>query len=372
MAHNITHDPLRQHQPPRRSPSATSASVACTSDEELSKMIRSVRLDPATSNKPGERDDWQPSQAIESDLSTIDFDKQAISNSLAASRAMAHVPAWMKAVSGQPLKQGIRRPLPARPAQSLHDEGNHRLPARPAVDHHERETNTRQAKDRRQDFETTWFSAPADNTLDDPTPGAWAWKDRVPSGWRQPKFRPSSKHEEAAARKRLRPPTLGGKSKKDQLGSVNESWGPIGEEGEKVYGMFEIERDPPSRSTSRFTEESPRPKREEVRAAKNEAYERARVGTPYAGPPYAQQRSDRPQSDYVDSQPMRDSSLGVYTPQYTGAQSSMAFGTRPSAFSSGNTLSRNDQYDTSPDRTPATTASRDVFGPRRTFGQMRQ
>lgn len=368
MALHITHDPLRQQRSPRRSPSAASASVAGSSDEELSKIIRSVRLDSATSDESGERDDWQPSQAIESDLSTIDFNKQAMSNSLAASRALTHVPNSIRAVSEQPFKQAKRHPLPVRPTQTLHNKGRPKLPERPAAACRAHEVNPWQAKDRRQDFETTWFAAPADNTLDDPTPGAWAWRDRVPSGWRQPKFRPSAKYEEAAARERLRPPTLGGKSKKDQLGSVNESWGPIDEEGEKVYGMFEIERDPPSRSTSPFKEESPRSKQEAVRAAKNEAYERGRQGMPWAGLTYAQQLPDRPQAGYVASQRTQGSTFGAYTPQNTGIQSSIAYGTRPSAFSSGYTLSPNDRYE----QTPVTTASRDVFGPRRTFGQVRQ
>jgi hypothetical protein len=51
--------------------------------------------------------------------------------------------------------------------------------------------------------------------------------------------------------------------------------------------MFEIEQDPPSRSTSPFKEEADeeerqRPGRHEVREARGEAMERARAGTSYA------------------------------------------------------------------------------------------
>lgn len=78
------------------------------------------------------------------------------------------------------------------------------------------------------------------------------------------------------ARDRMRTQPLGGKSKKDALGSVAASWGPL---ETRPYGMFEIE-DPPSRSTSPFRKEA-EPSREQVRVAKKEALEKARNGTPY-------------------------------------------------------------------------------------------
>jgi len=51
----------------------------------------------------------------------------------------------------------------------------------------------------------------------------------------------------------MRPPKLGGRSKKELLGSVADSWVPIVYTGvSRAYGRFEIEKDPPSRSTSPF------------------------------------------------------------------------------------------------------------------------
>ena len=81
---------------------------------------------------------------------------------------------------------------------------------------------------------------------------------------------------------------MGGRSKKDQLGSVAESWGPV---PQALKGMFEIEHDPPSRSTSPFKEiedidggDDERDRshtRREVEIAMREAWQRARAGTPY-------------------------------------------------------------------------------------------
>lgn len=69
----------------------------------------------------------------------------------------------------------------------------------------------------------------------------------------------------------VRPKRYGGMSKKDMLGSVEESWGG----GERIYGMFEVEADPPSRSTSPFRGD------QSVRKAKEEALVRARAGTDF-------------------------------------------------------------------------------------------
>lgn len=114
-----------------------------------------------------------------------------------------------------------------------------------------------------------------------------------PPRWRQPVYHPTSRKEEMIARDRMRPLPLGGKSKKDALGSVAESWGPI---ESRPYGMFEIEDDPPSRSTSPFRIADPvdekaeakaqqieqsTPSRYEIKSAKKEALEMARKGTPF-------------------------------------------------------------------------------------------
>ena len=100
--------------------------------------------------------------------------------------------------------------------------------------------------------------------------------------WRQPIYHPTARKDEMIARDRMRPPPPGGKSKKDALGSVAESWGPL---ETRPYGMFEIEADPPSRSTSPFRQQEqvePRhPTRNEVKCAKEDALELARKGTPY-------------------------------------------------------------------------------------------
>jgi hypothetical protein len=162
----------------------------------------------------------------------------------------------------------------------------------------------------------------------------------------------------------LQPPALGGKSKKDQLGSVNASWGPLGEAGTKIYGMFEIEQDPPSRSTSPFKEEieeEVRPARSEVRSAKYEAIGRARMGTSW------DRRSDTrsvsreveveiaPKSVMTPASPSRATPLGE-----GGRYVESAFGSQAIL----QTPAQSEQYA----QTPMTTTSRysqDVFGPKK-------
>ena len=81
----------------------------------------------------------------------------------------------------------------------------------------------------------------------------------------------------------MRRPILGGRSKKDQLGSVSESWG---DDGEERFGLFTIEPDPPS-PPNPFAVNDPQGSRgggevgydDEVREARNEALRRARKGT---------------------------------------------------------------------------------------------
>ncbi|RXK39193.1 hypothetical protein M231_03550 [Tremella mesenterica] len=91
-----------------------------------------------------------------------------------------------------------------------------------------------------------------------------------PWEWRRPQFHPSQSIEELEARRRMRPPKLGGRSKREELGSAEESWlesepitlptlPSLTSIGENVLnsgrkGMFQIEDDPPSRSTSPFKE----------------------------------------------------------------------------------------------------------------------
>ena len=105
--------------------------------------------------------------------------------------------------------------------------------------------------------------------------------------WRQPKLEPSpSTTSSLLDRDRSRPPIFGGRSKKEQLGSVTDSWGPMEGEGhDRAYGIFEIEDDPPSRSTSPFKVASKEAgeidKQENMRIAKEEALQRARKGTVY-------------------------------------------------------------------------------------------
>lgn len=72
----------------------------------------------------------------------------------------------------------------------------------------------------------------------------------------RPRFRPTPSYEAWVHRAENRPPVLGGRSKKDDLGSISESWGPVREEDADVpdlyKGLFEVDLDPPSRSTSPF------------------------------------------------------------------------------------------------------------------------
>ncbi|CAD6570719.1 MAG: hypothetical protein TREMPRED_005975 [Tremellales sp. Tagirdzhanova-0007] len=105
--------------------------------------------------------------------------------------------------------------------------------------------------------------------------------------WRQPKCKPSPPTTSLLLdRHRSSPSILGGRSIKERLGSVTDSWGPKEGEGEeRNYGIFEVEDDPPSRSTSPFKvaseEISDRAKQENMRVAKEEALKRARRGTVY-------------------------------------------------------------------------------------------
>ena len=118
--------------------------------------------------------------------------------------------------------------------------------------------------------------------------------------WHQPRFEPSPEYEDVQARSRLRPPPLGGLSHKDKLGSVSESWG---HPTEKVYGMFEIQEDPPSRSTSPFRDESAEMfedkvdtkarNRQMVKETKEEFLEVARLGTGYEPAPWLVKREKR-------------------------------------------------------------------------------
>ena len=78
---------------------------------------------------------------------------------------------------------------------------------------------------------------------------------------REPTFRPPPTLFQLEAQERMRPPVLGGRSHKDKLRSVAESWDDApptaGFEGEeRILGMFEIPPDPPSRSGSPFRDET--------------------------------------------------------------------------------------------------------------------
>ncbi|WWC59693.1 uncharacterized protein I303_102255 [Kwoniella dejecticola CBS 10117] len=83
--------------------------------------------------------------------------------------------------------------------------------------------------------------------------------DYFERGWKQPRFIPSSAYDRQLAKERMLTPQIGGRSKKAQLGSIEESWGSgpkvswLGE-AEERKGMFELEEDPPSRNISPFRE----------------------------------------------------------------------------------------------------------------------
>lgn len=212
------------------------------------------------------------------------------------------------------------------------------------------------------DFVSKWYESPAEYDLTDSRPDAWRHKDIIPRGWQQPRYRPGHRHEEAAARARLQPSASGGISKKDQLGSVNASWGPLGEAGTKIYGMFEIEQDPPSRSTSPFKEVEERPSRSEVRAAKYEAIGLARMGTTWDRRPDTMLRDRevevevKPRSVLTPTSPStRDEDQGEGR-RYVES----AFGSEPIL----QTPAHSEQYAQTP-MTTTSNYSQDVFGPRK-------
>ncbi|WRT64565.1 uncharacterized protein IL334_001497 [Kwoniella shivajii] len=107
-------------------------------------------------------------------------------------------------------------------------------------------------------------------------------------GWRQPKFQPTQAYDKALAKERMLAPAIGGRSKKAQLGSVEESWGSpapplpsqlaLAEGEEERKGMFELVQDPPSRNVSPFKEDD-----EEllIKKKKEEFLTNARRGTNY-------------------------------------------------------------------------------------------
>lgn len=105
--------------------------------------------------------------------------------------------------------------------------------------------------------------------------------DQALGGRQQRTSSVEKKCESLTARYRMKAVPLGGRSKRDLLGSVADSWGTM--EEEPRYGMFDIEKDPPSRSTSPFKIENP--DRATLRAARADAFKRARAGTSYDSDP---------------------------------------------------------------------------------------
>ncbi|WVQ98268.1 hypothetical protein IAU59_005391 [Kwoniella sp. CBS 9459] len=101
--------------------------------------------------------------------------------------------------------------------------------------------------------------------------------------WRPPRFVPGPAYDHALAKERMMAPAFGGRSKKAQLGSIEESWGPLPKSSEEAArcegykGMFELEEDPPSRNVSPFREMA----EIEFEKSLEEAWERARRGTEF-------------------------------------------------------------------------------------------
>lgn len=93
---------------------------------------------------------------------------------------------------------------------------------------------------------------------------------------RHPIFEPGPGYAALQARIDMRPPKLGGYSKKDQLGSIAESWGSV--QG-RNYGMFGNQPDPKSRSNSPFRVLVDPDA--ELTMAKERALRQARQGTEY-------------------------------------------------------------------------------------------
>lgn len=70
-----------------------------------------------------------------------------------------------------------------------------------------------------------------------------------PNANRIPIPRSSRGDQEVIARELMRPPKYGGRSKRDQLGSIDESWGPLPNSHERV-GLFQAPIEPPSPSAT--------------------------------------------------------------------------------------------------------------------------
>lgn len=347
---------VRRSNSSRESRETSSSSHVNISDTELTSMIRDVNLEDSCHRRttpPFYRDfAGSPVDAGSlkpyTHLSDADFEAQARSNSLAASLAVAsRAPAFSSAMTlhseGPPLG-----PLQVHPCAKT----------RPCAYEPEHRSDARKSERLGPDFLTPAFhrSEFSARTSRDSFTRA--------RGWQQPRFTPGHLYEELMARDRLKPPTLGGRSKKDQLGSVNESWGELGQEGPKIYGMFEIERDPPSRSTSPFKEHvDVPPARDEVREAKREALTRAREGTAYdrarTGGPDRRDSSNRGMASSTSVSPTTPAHLSLSNE--TTVKDKQGF--PDSAYASH--IARRDCTPSTVSATPASTMSRDVFGPRR-------
>ncbi|KAK4683931.1 hypothetical protein P7C73_g6279, partial [Tremellales sp. Uapishka_1] len=109
-------------------------------------------------------------------------------------------------------------------------------------------------------------------------------------------------------REAMREPVPGGRSKNAQLGSVEESWGPRPPGLGPVYGMFEIEKDPPSRAQSPFrTKEQVA---QEIGEARENLLRLARAGTALETQPLIDIEE---QSLEKEDETIRDPSLPPWT-----------------------------------------------------------
>ncbi|WWC68161.1 uncharacterized protein I206_102084 [Kwoniella pini CBS 10737] len=133
-------------------------------------------------------------------------------------------------------------------------------------DNHQRDNARPVPKPKKGDFEE-WFESKdneinldqfkrlnIDKNIKDKQPYEY-----IEPGWKQPRFKPSEAYDKALAKERMLAPQIGGRSKKAQLGSIEESWGngprvPWLGEDEERKGMFELDEDPPSRNVSPFIE----------------------------------------------------------------------------------------------------------------------
>ena len=230
-----------------RSECHLSTSVRARADrannEDILLDFRDLQLGIPRQERVSPQESYIRPKSSQSHLSSTEIEAQAIRNSEAASRAL--------------LLEAIQPFSLSRPSELTE--------------------HTPETKADFQDYLQAWLQSD-DDSFDDPTPPPppsplphlQSAPRLIDGKWRQPKFVHSKLIKEYLEQERIKPIKFGGRSKKDQLGSVAECWGTE----TKRKGMFAIEDSSPSRSCNPF-------KTAVLEEAKENGLKRVRLGTEF-------------------------------------------------------------------------------------------